>query len=215
MGPIAGFFAGAILPTLIGVVVSLNASTPGEFLTLRICAGFAGASIFFLTIYLLIKQDSGPWYWHYICGALVLASLALALPEIYSWIDNKQAVAQKAAERNFAYVDVASTGRGSGGVLIANKTGGSLPNVQIDIGTINSNTHYMHFYPFIPQDPLPLIGDDGKQVELPPGEYFVVITAQDGTFFEHLIFGFNDNKINRSFVVQHGKDVLLTSQVPR
>jgi hypothetical protein len=126
MGEIATFCAGVILPTLITVVlITVGASTPGEFVVVRICAAIAAVDVFGLTIWLLYQHGAGPWGWHYIVGAAILAFLAIAIPQIFQWIDFRQDAAARVPKNSGTLVSV------PGRIKTIFSPGGPIPKIQV------------------------------------------------------------------------------------
>ena len=69
----------------------MGASTPGEFLVVRISIALAALDVFVVTIWILYRHADA--YWHFALGAAILAFLAIAIPKIFNWVDDKESIA--------------------------------------------------------------------------------------------------------------------------
>jgi hypothetical protein len=88
MGKIAAYTATVIVPALICVAATMNASAPGEFLAVRICVWTAAGLIFFLVLWALYRDAAS--IWHYALAALVIVSLMFGTPAFLRWVDFKE-----------------------------------------------------------------------------------------------------------------------------
>jgi len=92
MAPIVAALIGVVLPVLVSVVlIVMGASTPGEFLVVRISIALAALDVFVVTIWILYRHADA--YWHFALGAAILAFLAIAIPKIFNWVDDKESIA--------------------------------------------------------------------------------------------------------------------------
>jgi hypothetical protein len=109
MAKIAGILISAVLPILVSVaLIVMGASTPGEFLVVRGCVVISGVVIFVLTVWGLTNHADSVW--HFVLGAAVVASLAVGMPIIFRWIDQKELIAETKTPKNVGTL-VIDTGR--------------------------------------------------------------------------------------------------------
>jgi hypothetical protein len=186
-----------------GVALTMGGSTPGEFAFAKAAFWLAAADLAFLTVWWLLHTDFQ--IWKTLFSAAIGAGLVILLPQLLKWVDQRQ----EAAQRNFAYIDVSPTNNGMGALYIRNKTGAAFPNAQVDLGSPVSDIKHVRFYSFIPEHGVPFWDNSYNQVNIPPGEYLALITAQNGTFAERLAFRFKDNQFQKIIVVQEGNTVLF------
>jgi hypothetical protein len=91
MGPIAKFSSGVLLPILVAVVLMVGGATsPGEFMVVRVCIAIAAAVVFSLAVWLVYREAYA--FWHYALAAFVVTALLFGVPRLYEWVDSKENV---------------------------------------------------------------------------------------------------------------------------
>ena len=101
MGKIGSYSATVIIPVLFCVVVTMNATTPGEFYALRLCIWAVGIGVFILIGQILYFESYA--LWHTLLGAAVMATVVISVPSLLRWVDAKEVASKQLPRMRAAF----------------------------------------------------------------------------------------------------------------
>jgi hypothetical protein len=96
MGKIAVYVATVVVPAIIVLALTMNATTPTEYQFVRILVWISGISIFIIVLWALYREGSS--IFHIVLAAAVIAAVIVGVPNVLRWVDERE-VAQRQIPR--------------------------------------------------------------------------------------------------------------------